>query len=87
MIFRGRNNPSRLITLLPPSLLVIASVASLQPDLETFHSRLKASDSEGNDSLVYFSGPSRTADIEKILVLGVHGPKALTVLVVDDSEG
>jgi L-lactate dehydrogenase complex protein LldG len=31
---------------------------------------------------VIVTGPSRTADIEKILILGVHGPKRLIVLLV-----
>ena len=31
------------------------------------------------------SGPSKTADIEFILTFGVHGPKELVVLIVDDS--
>ncbi|MCB0882227.1 MAG: LUD domain-containing protein [Thermoleophilia bacterium] len=30
------------------------------------------------------SGPSRTADIEKTLILGMHGPKTVHVVVVDD---
>ena len=34
-------------------------------------------------SNVYFiTGPSRTADIEKVLVLGAHGPKRLVTLLV-----
>jgi L-lactate dehydrogenase complex protein LldG len=32
---------------------------------------------------VIITGPSRTADIEKVLILGVHGPKRLVVLLVD----
>ena len=31
---------------------------------------------------VFITGPSRTADIEKILILGAHGPKRLVVLLV-----
>jgi L-lactate dehydrogenase complex protein LldG len=32
--------------------------------------------------LTLITGPSRTADIEKRIVLGVHGPKSIHVIVV-----
>ena len=32
---------------------------------------------------VFISGPSKTADIEQSLVIGAHGPRSLTVFVVD----
>jgi L-lactate dehydrogenase complex protein LldG len=32
------------------------------------------------------TGPSRTGDIERILVLGAHGPKQLTILCVSDTD-
>jgi len=31
------------------------------------------------------SGPSRTADIEKTLVMGAHGPKELILFMIDDT--
>ena len=34
--------------------------------------------------ITVITGPSRTADIEKTLVMGMHGPKELIVFVVDD---
>ena len=34
--------------------------------------------------LTMISGPSRTADIEKTLVMGAHGPKELFVFFIDD---
>jgi len=33
--------------------------------------------------LSFITGPSRTGDIERILVLGAHGPKNLTVFLLD----
>jgi L-lactate dehydrogenase complex protein LldG len=40
------------------------------------------SPAEATSSMVLITGPSRTGDIEQILVRGVHGPGELTVLLV-----
>ncbi|OGU07057.1 MAG: hypothetical protein A2W29_11600 [Gemmatimonadetes bacterium RBG_16_66_8] len=36
---------------------------------------------------VFVAGPSKTADIEQILVIGAHGPRSLTVLLVPSPRG
>jgi L-lactate dehydrogenase complex protein LldG len=34
--------------------------------------------------LACVTGPSRTADIERVLTIGVHGPRQLVILAVDE---
>jgi L-lactate dehydrogenase complex protein LldG len=37
----------------------------------------------GNRYITLMSGPSRTADIERMLTIGVHGPRELILVVVE----
>jgi L-lactate dehydrogenase complex protein LldG len=74
----------RLMCYLPPACIVLARADQLEEHLPAAWGPIAkacaAKDSRGE--VVLITGPSRTSDIEKILILGVHGPKRLVVLVV-----
>ena len=53
-------------------------VASLDEALQRIGDLVK----RGATHPVLMSGPSRTADIERVLTIGVHGPRALVIVVV-----
>lgn len=74
----------RALSVLPPHHVVIARRAQLLPDLSAAYELLADKyAAKGYPSFISFiTGPSRTGDIERILVLGAHGPKKLTVLLV-----
>ena len=39
---------------------------------------------EQTNYISFITGPSRTADIERVLTIGVHGPEKLIIVFVDD---
>lgn len=83
ILITARSAGGRAVSVLPPHHLVIARREQLLPDLPSAFEYLAqkyGSDYPSFISLV--TGPSRTGDIERILVLGAHGPKELTVLLI-----
>lgn len=74
----------RLMCYLPPTCIVIAKTDQLVEHMPAAWEKIaaRAADPDLRGEFVFITGPSRTADIEKILILGVHGPKRLVVLLV-----
>lgn len=73
----------RALSVLPPIHLVVATADQLVADLETSMARLRARYPQQLPSTMsWISGPSRTSDIEKTLVLGAHGPRRLLLLML-----
>lgn len=77
----------RRLTVFPPIHIVIAYtsqiVAEIKDGFALMKDKYSASSMPSMISLV--TGPSRTADIEKTLVLGAHGPRELILFLIDDS--
>lgn len=80
------NRPEeRLMCYLPPFCVVVGRTSQVAEHLSAVWEKVAAMAAEPDrrGEFVFVTGPSRTADIEKILILGVHGPKRLVVLLVD----
>jgi L-lactate dehydrogenase complex protein LldG len=85
VLLTSRSAGGRALSVLPPHHVVIARESQLLPDLPAAFERLKTTYADDYPSLITFiTGPSRTGDIERVLVLGAHGPRVLTVLLVPD---
>jgi L-lactate dehydrogenase complex protein LldG len=69
----------RLASTLPDTHVALVRVSSLLPDLECL---LALVDPQRARYLAFVTGPSRTADIERVLTIGVHGPRRLVIVVV-----
>jgi L-lactate dehydrogenase complex protein LldG len=75
----------RALSVLPPHHVVLARREQLVADLPAAFELLKLIYANNYPSMISFiTGPSRTGDIERILVLGAHGPKKLTIFCLPD---
>jgi L-lactate dehydrogenase complex protein LldG len=80
VLVTSRSAGGRVLSVLPPHHIVLARHDQLVPDLAAALAGAREKYRDGWPSLMSFiTGPSRTADIERILVLGAHGPKRLTI--------
>ena len=83
ILLTSRSAGGRALSVLPPHHLIIARADQLVPDLPAACDLLSARYGENYPSFITFiTGPSRTGDIERILVLGAHGPKNLTIILI-----
>jgi L-lactate dehydrogenase complex protein LldG len=83
VLVTNRSAGGRALSVLPPHHVVLARAAQLVPDLPEAFALLKRKYAPDYPSFIsLITGPSRTGDIERILVLGAHGPRKLTILLL-----
>ena len=80
VLVTNRSAGGRALSVLPAHHVVLSRADQLLPDLPEAFALLKRKYSAKYPSFISFiTGPSRTSDIERILVLGAHGPRKLTI--------
>lgn len=85
IIFSSRLPAGRTLPVYPPFNIVIASTNQLVPDITDAFALVRKKYNGNIPSMINLAtGPSRTADIEKTLVLGAHGPRAVYVFLIDN---
>ncbi len=84
ILITNGNSAGRRLSIYPHVHIVIAYTSQLVLDLKDAFLLLKQKYPESLPTMVSnITGPSRTADIEKTLVLGAHGPKELYVFLME----
>jgi L-lactate utilization protein LutC len=80
VVLRATRGGGRRLSVLPEVHCVIATESQLVPSLDAWIGSIRSDKDWSFGTII--TGPSRTADIEKILVLGAHGPRRLIVIVI-----
>ena len=86
VLLTARSGGGRALSVLPPHHVVIARLDQLLPDLPAAYTLLHEKYGPANwpSLITLITGPSRTGDIERILILGAHGPKRMTIILITD---
>ncbi len=83
VILSSRQNFGRVASVYFPVHIIVAYAAQLVPDIEDGIAGMKERYGHQLPSMINLNtGPSRTADIEKTLVVGVHGPREVYCFLV-----
>ncbi len=78
------NTAGRRLSIFPHTHIVVAHSAQLMMDIKDGLDLMRQRYGSNLPSMISFvTGPSRTADIEKTLVLGAHGPKEVYVFLLE----
>ncbi len=84
ILLSNGNMAGRRLSIYPPVHIVLAYTSQMVLDIKDGLKLLKARYENNLPSMISnVTGPSRTADIEKTLVLGAHGPKELFVFLLE----
>lgn len=76
-----QNTPSNIMAFLPETVFCIIKASTIVANQFELFKKVPANLAK---DMVLITGPSRTADIEKVLVLGAHGPKQFMVFVLQN---
>ena len=74
----------RLLSTLPEIHIALIGTERILDSKTAVFQKINPSNSK---YIAFITGPSRTADIERVLTIGVHGPKRLVIIFIDDLGG
>jgi len=83
LVLTSRTEGSQLASLAPPVHVALYRRSQVVGSFDEILAKLGGAIDPGR-SIVFITGPSRTADIEQILVRGVHGPGQVHAILVEE---
>ena len=87
LVFDSTSEDVRIATMLAETHVAVLPALKIKPDSISLEKELSAV--LKSDAPIYYAfitGASRTADIERVLAVGVHGPKELHILIMKENN-
>lgn len=87
LVLNSDSEELRLATMLSETHVAVLPTDKVVPDMDALEGYMSDHFKKGAGYVAFITGPSRTADIERILTIGVHGPERLHILLADLADG
>lgn len=86
LVIDSTSEDMRIATMLSEIHVALLPSSLIRPDTDALQAELNELMKSPPRYLAFISGASRTADIERMLTIGVHGPQELHILILEDNE-
>ena len=84
LVIDSSSEELRLATMVSEIHVAVIPKSRIRATAEDLYAEIKDYQSRKPNYLAFVTGASRTADIERVLALGVHGPLELHILILED---
>lgn len=84
LVLNSKSEDKRLASMISEIHINLVPESRIHASSQDLEPRLQNNFSSGPDYTSFITGASRTADIERVLTLGVHGPLELHILILQD---
>ncbi|MCP4159506.1 MAG: lactate utilization protein [Deltaproteobacteria bacterium] len=85
LVLNSSNEKTRIATMLCDIHVAVVKESTVVQNAKALSETLKDGMNENSDYTAFITGASRTADIERTLAIGVHGPLELHIIVLEGS--
>lgn len=86
LVLNSDSEELRIATMLSETHVAVLPTGNVVPSMDALEGYMTEHFTKGAGYVAFITGPSRTADIERILTIGVHGPERLHILFLDGGE-
>lgn len=86
LVLNSDSEELRIATMLSETHVAVLPTEKVVPSMDELEGYMSEHFKKGPGYIAFITGASRTADIERILTIGVHGPERLHILFLDGGE-
>ena len=87
LVLDSSSEDVRIATMLSETHVALLPVSKIKPDTASLEDKINAVlKADGSSYYAFITGASRTADIERVLAIGVHGPQELHILIMEENR-